>query len=99
MANISLTLYTNGFIGSVLMSPIQMGSLRVNNSVTNISRLGTFKYASIMLLLCPNVPKCENFLDRSFPQGPNFLAGGAGKSCQALATLAYSQWHAYGSKP
>jgi hypothetical protein len=42
MANISLTLYTNGFIGSVLMSPIQMGSLRVNNSVTNISRLGTF---------------------------------------------------------
>ncbi len=43
MANISLTLYTNGFIGSVLMSPIQMGSLRVNNSVTNISRLGTFK--------------------------------------------------------
>jgi len=43
MAIISLTLYTNGFIGSVLMSPIQMGSLRVNNSVTNISRLGTFK--------------------------------------------------------
>ncbi len=26
------------------MSPIQMGSLRVNNSVTNISRLGTFNY-------------------------------------------------------
>jgi hypothetical protein len=42
MANISLTLYINGFIGSVLMSPIQMGSLHVNNSVTNISRLGTF---------------------------------------------------------
>jgi len=45
MANISLTLYINGFIGSVLMSPIQMGSLRVNNSVTNISRLGTFNGA------------------------------------------------------
>jgi hypothetical protein len=43
MANISLTLYTNSFFGSVLMSPIQMGSLSVYNSVTNISRLGTFK--------------------------------------------------------
>ncbi len=43
MANISLILYTNGFFGSVLMSPIQVGSLRVNNSVTNFSRLGTFK--------------------------------------------------------
>ena len=43
MANISLTLYTNGFFGSILKSPIQMGSLSVNNSVTNISRLGTFK--------------------------------------------------------
>ncbi len=43
MANISLTLYTNGFIGSVLKSPTQMGSLSINNSVTNISRLGTFK--------------------------------------------------------
>jgi hypothetical protein len=51
MANISLTLYTNGFIGSVLMSPIQMGSLRVNNSVTNISRLGTFKVKSVSFLL------------------------------------------------
>ena len=43
MANISLTLYTNGFFGSVLKSPIQIGTLSVNNSVTNISRLGTFK--------------------------------------------------------
>jgi hypothetical protein len=43
MANISLTLYTNGFFGSILKSPIQMGSLSVKNSVTNISRLGTFK--------------------------------------------------------
>jgi hypothetical protein len=41
MANISLTLSTNGFFGSVLMSPIQMGSLSVNNSVTNFSRLGS----------------------------------------------------------
>ncbi len=43
MANISLTLYTNVFFGSVLKSPTQMGSLSINNSVTNISRLGTFK--------------------------------------------------------
>ncbi len=42
MPNISLTLYTNSFFGSILMSPIQMGSLSVNNLVTNISRLGTF---------------------------------------------------------
>jgi hypothetical protein len=43
MANISLTLYTNGFFGSVLKSPIQVGQLSANNSVTNISRLSTFK--------------------------------------------------------
>jgi hypothetical protein len=43
MANISLTLYTNSFFGSILMSPIQIGSLSVNNSVMNISRLGTSK--------------------------------------------------------
>jgi hypothetical protein len=42
MVNISLTLYTNGLFGSVLKSPIQMGWLSKNNSVTNISRLGTF---------------------------------------------------------
>jgi hypothetical protein len=43
MVNISLTLYTKGFFGSFLKSPTQMGSLSINNSVTNISRLGTFK--------------------------------------------------------
>jgi hypothetical protein len=42
MANISLTLYTNRFFGSLIKSPIQMGLLSVNNSVTNISSLGTF---------------------------------------------------------
>ncbi len=42
MANISPTLYTNGFFGLVFKSPTQMGSLSVHNSVTNISRLGTF---------------------------------------------------------
>jgi hypothetical protein len=46
MANISLTLYTNGFFGSFLKSPTQMGSLSINNSVTNISRLGTFNQLS-----------------------------------------------------
>ena len=49
MANISLTLYTNGFFGSILKSPIQMGSLSINNSVTNISRLGTFKIVLIRI--------------------------------------------------
>ncbi len=34
-----LTLYRNGFL-----SPTQMGSLSVYNSVTKISRLGTFNY-------------------------------------------------------
>jgi hypothetical protein len=58
MANISLTLYTNGFIGSVLMSPIQMGSLRVNKSLTNISRLGTFK----CYLPDESAAICHNFL-------------------------------------
>jgi hypothetical protein len=43
MENISLLLHTKGFFGSVLKSPTQMGSLSINNSVTNISRLGTFK--------------------------------------------------------
>jgi hypothetical protein len=43
MVNISLTPYTNSFFGSFLKSPTQMGSLCINNSVTNISRLGTFK--------------------------------------------------------
>jgi hypothetical protein len=43
MANISITLYTNKFFGAVLKSPIQRGLLGVNNSVTNISILGTFK--------------------------------------------------------
>jgi hypothetical protein len=43
MVNKSLTLYTKSFFGSFLTSPTQMGSLSINNSVTNISRLGTFK--------------------------------------------------------
>ncbi len=43
MANMSLVLYTNGFFGSVLKSFNQMGSLSKNNSVTNISHLGTSK--------------------------------------------------------
>jgi hypothetical protein len=43
MANVSLSLYTNGFFGSVLKSLTQMGSLSINKSVTNISRQSTFK--------------------------------------------------------
>jgi hypothetical protein len=49
MVNISLTLYTKSLFGSILMSPIQMGLLSVNNSVTNISRLGTFNGSRIFL--------------------------------------------------
>ncbi len=50
MANICLTLYTNGFFGSFLKSPTQMGSLSINNSVTNISRLGTFNILRVLQL-------------------------------------------------
>ncbi len=43
MASNSLTILTNRFFALVLKSPIQMGWLSIINSVTNISRLGTFK--------------------------------------------------------
>jgi hypothetical protein len=51
MGNINPTVYTNGFFGSFLKSPTQMGSLSVDNSVTNISCLGTFK-AAIFSMSC-----------------------------------------------
>jgi hypothetical protein len=37
---------------SFLKSPIQMGSLSINNSVTNISRLGTFKSFQTCSMVC-----------------------------------------------
>jgi hypothetical protein len=43
MANFSLTHTANGFFASVPKSPTQMESLIINNSVMNISSLGTFK--------------------------------------------------------
>ncbi len=43
-----LTLDTNRFFGSVLMSPIQMGLLSVNNSVTNITHLGTTNWSCVL---------------------------------------------------
>ncbi len=43
MADNSLTIERNRFFVLVLKSPIQRGSLSIINSVTNISRLGTFK--------------------------------------------------------
>ncbi len=46
MANNSLTILTNRFFALVLKSPIQMGWLSIIDSVTNISRLGTFKPGS-----------------------------------------------------
>jgi hypothetical protein len=57
--NISLTLYTNSFYGSVLVSPIQMGSLSVNNSVTKISRLGTFKLKSHTVYSLLGIMNCQ----------------------------------------
>ncbi len=43
MVNISIILYANYFFGSDFRSPTQIGSLSINNAVTNISRLGTFE--------------------------------------------------------
>ncbi len=43
MVDNSLTIDRNRFFALVLKSPIQRGSLSIINSVTNISRLGTFK--------------------------------------------------------
>jgi hypothetical protein len=42
MADNSLTIHTNQFFALVFKSPIQIGWLSIINSVTNISRLGTF---------------------------------------------------------
>ncbi len=56
MENISLILYTKGFFGSVLKSPTQMGSLSINNSVTNISRLGTFKTKKFCMVFYKSYP-------------------------------------------
>ena len=42
MADNSLTIDRNRFLALVLKSPTQMGWLSIINSVTNISRLGTF---------------------------------------------------------
>jgi hypothetical protein len=46
MADNSLTIDRNRFLALVLKSPTQMGSLSIINSVTNISRLGTFNKIS-----------------------------------------------------
>jgi hypothetical protein len=43
MADNSLTIDRNRFLALDLKSPTQMGWLSIINSVTNISRLGTFK--------------------------------------------------------
>jgi hypothetical protein len=50
MANNSLTIHTNRFFALVLKSPIQMGWLSIINSVTNISRLGTFNIFAATIL-------------------------------------------------
>jgi hypothetical protein len=46
MADNSLTIDRNRFLALVLKSPTQMGWLSIINSVTNISRLGTFNSSS-----------------------------------------------------
>ncbi len=54
MANNSLTILTNRFFALVLKSPIQTGWLSIINSVTNISRLGTFKVSPTAAALIPD---------------------------------------------
>jgi hypothetical protein len=56
MANNSLTILTNRFFALVLKSPIQMGWLSTINSVTNISRLGTFKFPTRVVRPIRTVP-------------------------------------------
>jgi hypothetical protein len=48
MTNNSLTILTNRFFALFLKSPIQMGWLSIINSVTNISRLGTFNRSPLL---------------------------------------------------
>jgi hypothetical protein len=50
MADNSLTIDRNRFLALVLKSPTQMGWLSIINSVTNISRLCTFKERLFMLI-------------------------------------------------
>ncbi len=67
MANISLTLYTNVFFGSALKLPIQIGTLSTDNSVRNISRLGTFKdtknHHRLLAFHCQHVDWSSSGLD------------------------------------
>jgi hypothetical protein len=58
MGNINPTVYTNRFFGSFLKSPTQMGSLSVDNSVTNISRLGTFNICNRSNTILTTCLKC-----------------------------------------
>ncbi len=74
MANISLTLYINAFFGSILKSPIQMGSLSVNNSVTNISRLGTFKNLFLTALVRKSAKFHDKSAKREFENSYNFVS-------------------------
>jgi hypothetical protein len=85
MVNISLILYTKDFFGSVLKSPTQMGSLSKNNSVTNSSRLGTFKTPSVGA-------DCNGiFLGQVFHTGDiNLKAGDA--SIYHLAVVSVKIW-------
>jgi hypothetical protein len=50
MANISLALYTKVFFGSAPKLPIQIGTLSIDNSVRNISRLGTYNALDIVFV-------------------------------------------------
>jgi len=57
MADNSLTIDRNRFLALVLKSPTQMGWLSIINSVTNISRLGTFKELFFKPVNVPTVSK------------------------------------------
>jgi hypothetical protein len=62
MANNNLTIHTNQIFALVLKSPIQTGWLSNINSVTNISRLGTFKGIALPQSQFPHPCVCERFI-------------------------------------
>jgi hypothetical protein len=87
MANISLTPYTNSFFGSFLKSPTQMGSHSINNSVRNISRLGTFKHTKMRRLwILLSQPEKFSFY---FTLWPKFLL--AGNTAGVILMISWSQ--------
>ncbi len=70
MADNSPTIDRNRFLALVLKSPTQMGWLSIINSVTNISRLGTFK-GCFLAVLFAHTKEC--FIDNNLRIRMSFL--------------------------